>query len=430
MARNEQQAHWPRAILHVDMDAFFASVEQLDNPDLHGKPVIVGGSLDGRGVVAAASYEARAFGVHSAMPTARAYRLCPRGVFLPGRMERYGEVSKVIHAIFARFTPLVRPLSVDEAFLDVTGCQRLFGPPAAIGRRLKETIRAETGLTASVGAAPTLFVAKVASDLEKPDGLVLIREEEVLDRLAPLPIRRIWGVGPKLAERLERLGVHTVEQLRAWPLDALVAKYGEMGGQLWRLARGIDPREIHDQGREPEKSISNETTFAKDILDRAQLERILLRLADKVASRAREAGYRGRVVQLKLRYDDFGTVTRRVSLPTPTHLAREIHAAALRLLRERTEAGRRPARLIGVGIAHLVTAGPTQGGLFSATDTSIDEAELQRTEALERATDEIRARLGRSAIGRASLLLQPDPRKPGPPLHQNAPRSDPRTDSP
>lgn len=391
---------WPRAILHVDMDAFYASVEQHDDPSLRGKPVIVGGSAEGRGVVSAASYEARAFGVHSAMPTARARRLCPGGVFLPVRMERYQEVSAEVHAVFAHFTPAIQPVSVDEAFLDITGCQRLFGRPPDIARALKDRVRDETGLTASVGVAPTRFVAKVASDLEKPDGLVVIPQDDVLGRLAPLGIERIWGVGHVGQERLHRLGIHTIADLRAWPEATLREHFGSGGADLYRLARGQDATPVVT--REPEKSVSNENTFAHDIEELAQLLRALRQLSDKVGRRLRKKDLSGRVVQLKVRYDDFSTVTRRVTLPAPTCLGAEIFAAASDLLRSRTEAGTRPVRLIGVGVSHFRNADNQQGQLFGA----LGEDEPDRMERLERAADRIRDKLGDHSIGRGSNLSE------------------------
>ncbi len=412
--------HWPRAILHVDMDAFFASVEELDNPALRGKPLLVGGSPKTRGVVAAASYAARAFGCHSAMSMARALRLCPHAIVLPGRMERYAEISLHIRDIFETFTPLVAPVSVDEAFLDVTGSQRLFGTPREIGLGVKDRIRAETGLTASVGIAPTRFVAKIASDLEKPDGLVLIPEAEVLDRLAPLPVRRIWGVGGKTAGKLGRLGIETIGDLRRWPREELARAFGTHGAALYDLARGVDTSEVAP--REREKSVSNEVTFARDITTRAEVESALLALADKVAGRLRRKGMRGRVVQIKVRYDDFSTITRRLTLEEPHDTARTLYREGVRLLRERTDAGTRPVRLVGIGYGNLSPAEAGQGELFATSA----EGEEEQAERLERTTDAIRAKLGNGSVGRASLLGKLDRR--------NRPKrrpdgSDPRTDA-
>ncbi|MDR0363342.1 MAG: DNA polymerase IV, partial [Planctomycetota bacterium] len=390
---------WKRAILHVDMDAFYASVEQLDNPEYRGKPVLVGGAADSRGVVSAASYEARPYGARSAMPMAKAIRLCPHAIIVtPPRMNRYREISDIIFAIFGRVTPLVQPVSLDEAFLDVTGCQRLHGDPVTIARRIRLSIKRETGLTASVGVASCRFVAKIASDLNKPDGLAVIPENEMLERLAPLSVSRIWGVGPVTGGKLERLGVKTIGQLREWPEDALVNALGQAGADLFRLARGIDDSSVRPD--EEEKSISHETTFAKDIVDRDELETVLLGLAEKVACRLRRHALSGRVVLLKLRYDDFTMVTRRKTLHSPTCLAVTVSKVGVELLRERTEAGTRPVRLLGVGVSGFADKGG-QGGLFR------NEAEDDpRVERLERTADRIREKLGKAAIQRASLKFR------------------------
>lgn len=380
------------------MDAFFASVEQLDNPALRGKPVIVGGSAESRGVVCAASYEARAFGVHSAMSSARAKRCCPAGIFLPVRMARYQEISAAIHEIFTSFTPDVEPVSVDEAFLDITGCQRLFGTPEGIAAKLKAKIRHETELTVSVGVAPNRFIAKIASDLEKPDGLVVIRSDQISARLAPLPVRKIWGVGRVTGSRLEALGIHTIGDLRAWPEETLVQNLGSSGSHLYQLARGNDSSPVVEGDRE--KSISNETTFANDIMNVRTLQMHLLRLADKVAARTRAAGVAGRVVQLKIRYDDFSTVTRRQTLLCPTCVTGDLYRVAAELLIHRTDAGNRPVRLLGVGLTGL--ADDFQATLFSASGTNSSK----QAEALENATDRIRKKLGDDAIGRGSVVLE------------------------
>ena len=390
---------WRRAILHVDMDAFYASVEQLDNPELRGKPLIVGGSPRSRGVVSAASYEVRPYGVRSAMPTAKALRLCPHALLVRPRMERYAEVSEVIFEIFSRVTPLVQAISLDEAFLDVTGCQRLHGDPVTIARRIRASIRKETGLTASVGVACCRFMAKIASDLDKPDGLTVIPEEEMLDRLAPMPVSKIWGVGPVTNRRLAKLGITTIGQLREWPVEALEAELGQSGVDLHRLAHGHDDSEVLSE--EEEKSISHECTFSIDITDREELETVMREHADKVAARLRRAALSGRVVFLKLRYGDFTTVTRRKTLPGPTSLAESIFTEARELLRGRTEAGRRPVRLIGVGMAGLAEAEERQGNLFARESKT--NAKLER---LERTADDIRAKLGKEAIQRASLKFR------------------------
>ncbi len=377
------------------MDAFFASVEVQDAPALRGKPVIVAGRAEERGVVSAASYEARVYGVHSAMPTARAKRLCPQGVFLRPRGERYAEVSRAVREVLHRFTPLVEPVSVDEAFLDVTGSQRLFGPPARIARSVKRAVREATGLVASVGAAPSKFVAKLASDLDKPDGLVVIPPDQVAARLGPLPVSRLWGVGGHTLEALAAVGIRTIADLRAWPREALARRFGQAGEHLHALACGQDPRAV-TLDRET-KSVSHETTFARDVCDVDALVPVVTELADRVAGRLRAAGLAGGVVFVKLRYQDFQTVTRRRKVSPPTDLGREITRAALDLLHRRTEAGARPVRLVGVGVMDLECGGGEQRSLFA-------DGARAREEVLEGLADRIRARYGRGAMVRGSTL--------------------------
>ncbi|MCD8139850.1 MAG: DNA polymerase IV [Planctomycetaceae bacterium] len=389
---------WPRAILHVDMDAFYASVEQRDNPELRGKPIIVGGSPRSRGVVAAASYEVRPYGVRSAMPTSKALRLCPHAIIVKPRIHHYAAVSAQIFAIFAKVTPLVQSISLDEAFLDVTGCQRLHGDPVTIAKRIRASIKAETGLTGSVGVATCRFMAKIASDMDKPDGLTVIPADEMLDRLAPLPVSRIWGVGPVTNRRLAAMGISTIGELRQWPVEALVQELGKAGRDLYELANGRDDSPAVSE--EEEKSISHENTFAVDISGLATLETTLRDQADRVSTRLRRAGLRGKVVFLKLRYDDFSTVTRRKTLDGITDLSESIFRVARELLRGKTDAGRRPVRLIGVGMAGLTESG-TQMSLFK--EESVDTDKLSR---LERVTDGIRAKLGKEAIQRASIRFQ------------------------
>lgn len=393
-----------RAILHVDMDAFYASVEQHDNPALRGKPVIVGGRPEARGVVSAASYEARKFGVHSAMSSAMAKRLCPQGIFISGNYQRYAEISAQIQEVFTRYTPAVLPLSCDEAFLDITGSLALFGSPLTIARSIKDVIRAETGLTASVGLAGTLFVAKIASELDKPDGLTVIYDDEVLTRLAPLPVRAMWGVGKVAEKRLHKFGILTIGDLQGWPRQQLVENFGEFGEHMYNLCRGIDPRVIDPDATEPEKSISNEHTFDHDLTDPAELEHMLLFLADKVARRARKAGLSGRVVQIKVKYADFSQITRRISLPAPTSCAQEIFTISRKLLREKSECGRRAIRLLGVCLSGFGEVGEDQLTLFAPDCTQIS-GKMARA---ERAADVILDKLGRGAIGRGSLMLGQD----------------------
>ena len=392
-------ALWRRAILHVDMDAFYASVEQRDNPELRGKPIIVGGSPKSRGVVSAASYEIRPYGVRSAMPTSKALRLCPHAILIHPRMERYREVSDTIFAVFARITPLIQAVSLDEAFLDVTASQRLHGDPVAIAMKIRAAIKEETQLTASVGVAGSRMVAKIASDLDKPDGLTVIPDSERAARLDPLPVGKIWGVGPVTNRRLEKLGILTLGQLRQWPVESLRAEFGRTGEELHALANGHDESEVDPEGED--KSISHETTFAVDIADMNELETTLRWLSDKVSTRLRNHGMTGRTVFLKLRYSDFTTVTRRKTLPGFTSLSETIHSTARELMRERTQAGKRPVRLLGVGVSGFGGESETQGDLFASQKP--DNAKMER---LERAADAIRAKLGKNALQRASVKLQ------------------------
>ncbi len=384
----------PPAILHLDLDAFYASVEQRERPELRGRPVVVGG-LGNRGVVAAASYEARRFGIRSAMPTHEARRRCPGAEFVSPRMDVYASVSEQVMAILKEATPLVEPLSLDEAFLDVRGAQRLLGTGPEIAAALRARIRAELALTASVGVAGTKMLAKIASDLSKPDGLLVVEPGTELAFLHPLPVSRLWGVGPKTRAKLARLGVGTVGELAAVPEDTLVRALGDANGRhLHRLAHNDDDRPV-----EPEravKSIGHEETFAHDRSDRAGLARDVIRMSDLVAARLRASQKVARTVQLKLRYTDFSTITRAHTLPTPTDLAATIAAEANGLL-EAAEL-RDGIRLLGVTAMGLEEAGAVQEQLdFTAAETP------PGADALERTLDEVRARFGADAVGRAAF---------------------------
>ncbi len=386
-------------ILHVDMDAFYASIEQRDRPELRGLPVIVAGSPEQRGVVSAASYEARVFGVHSAMPTAQARRLCPHGVFLPGRMKHYARIGRQIREILLQFTPLVEPLSLDEAFLDIHGCERLFGDAVAIGRQIKERIKTETGLIASVGIAPNKFLAKLASDLSKPDGFLVVHPQEVQAFLAPLPISRLWGVGARGEKRLHALGLHTVGQLAVLPESVLLHHFGESGQHLWRLAQGLDSRTVTPD--RDARSISTETTFPLDLDEREILRTCLLDLVDQLGTRLRHEAMRARTVELKLRSADFKTRSRSLTLAEPTDVTEELWQAAVALFERHVQGDILPLRLLGVGATNLVREQLVQGDLF--------EGERREKQAkLDRTIDAIRARLGRDAIQRGSLLDSPD----------------------
>lgn len=345
-----------RAIIHVDMDAFYASVEQRDRPELRGRPVVVGGRPEGRGVVAAASYEARRFGVRSAMPCARAARLCPDAVFVRPDFSKYTAVSRTIRRMFLDVTDLVEPLSLDEAFLDVSERTE---PPERIARQLKRRIRDETKLTASAGVGPNKFIAKLASDLEKPDGLVVVPEGEMLSLIAELPVRRLWGVGPKTARRLEEAGLKTIADVRARG-EGMVQLFGRHGAALLELAHGRDDRPVVPD--RPPKSRGAERTFAQDLRRREDIEAVLRALAKEVADALARRRLEGRTVVLKVRYSNFQTVTRSRTRPHVFDEA-EITRLGLRLLDE-TEADRRPVRLLGVSVSGLQSRAGEQLSLF------------------------------------------------------------------
>lgn len=382
-------------ILHIDMDAFYASIEERDNPSLVGKPVIVGGTAEGRGVVAAANYEARKFGIHSAMASARAQRLCPHAVVIRPRMDYYAEVSRKIREIFEQFTPLIEPLSLDEAFLDATRCEPLFGPSDEIGRRIKKQIQADLQLIASVGVAPNKFVAKIASDLQKPDGFVVVEPARVQAFLDPLPVGRIWGIGKVTDQALDRLGIRTIGELRKQSLQSLNEMFGASGGHFWQLAHGIDDRLVVPD-REA-KSISHETTFAEDIHDVDVLRAWLVDLVEQVARRLRYQGLRGRTVDLKVRFADFTTISRSLSLNDPANSTQELLEAGLELINSRLPANHLPVRLLGFGVNQLDNSGTTQQHLF-------DQSERQRSRDLDTVTDRIAAKFGKRAIRRGAGL--------------------------
>jgi DNA polymerase-4 len=384
-----------KSVIHLDMDAFYPSVEVLDNPSLKGKPVIVGGTR-GRGVVSSASYEARKFGIHSAQPMATAIRLCPQGIFLPVRMGRYVEVSRSIFSIFYRFTPLVEPLSIDEAFLDVTASTRLFGTPAEIAMNIKESVVAETGLSVSAGVAPSKFVAKIASDMDKPDGLTVVPPEGVSEFLDPLPVNRMWGVGKRTQEALRRMNIHTFEDLRRTPVEALERRFGKHGLKMHQLSMGIDERDVVPEHEA--KSIGHEETYLKDIPDVETARRELLSLAVEVARRMRREGVVGRGLTLKVKYNDFVLVTRSVTLSGPTDDGPEIYSEACRLL-ERTAVGKRPVRLLGISLSHLSPAiCEGQLPLFREGGKS------QRRKELNRALDSLYEKFGRGSVRPGTLM--------------------------
>ena len=384
-----------RTILHCDLDAFYASVEQRDHPEYRGKPVIVGGGPTERGVVSAASYEARTFGVHSAMPLREAGKRCPQGIFVPGNFEAYEVASDAVMALFAERTPLVEPISLDEAFLDVTGTAHLFGGPEACARDLKRAVREQVGLVLSVGMASNKLCAKVASDLRKPDGFVIVPHGGEAAFLAPLPLSRLWGVGPKTRAVLEDLGMRTIGDLANADPALLEARLGEHGSTIALRAKGIDPdREVVADPGDP-KSIGHAHTFDRNTLDRAQIESTLLRLAEGVGRRLRKHELRGRTVELQLRVAPFETRTRQRTLREPTSDDLAIFEAARALLRDALAADRdagrvSPVRLVGVTMSGLV--GGQQLDLFTGA----------RMSRLNAALDAVRARFGDSALDRAS----------------------------
>ena len=384
-----------RTIIHADLDAYYASVEVLDNPSLRGLPVIVGGRPDDRGVVSAASYEARLFGIHSAMPLRTAARLCPQGVFLPGRFERYAEVSLQVMRIFDTFTPLVEPISLDEAFLDVSGAPA--GEGRTIGQAIKDRIQTDVGLVVSVGVATNKLVAKVASDLRKPDALVVVEPGDEAAFLAPLPVSRLWGVGPRVRQALADYGVTTIGQLAAVPAATLRRRFGRHGVDLGQRARGIDPSPVVP-GHAP-KSIGHEHTFNADVTERTGLDGTLLWLSESVAGRLRRHKMAAGGVQLKLRYEGFETLTRQATLPHPTTDAQVLLEVTHRLL-DRTLQPGRAVRLIGITAISLVDA--QQLTLFG---------DGQRVQRLAEATDAVREKFGDRAIIRARLLREAPERR-------------------
>ena len=382
-----------RTILHLDMDAFFASVEQRDHPELRGKPVLVG--HDGpRGVVAAASYEARPFGCHSAQPMITAKRLCPKALIVPVNHDHYSAVSRQIFAILDDFSPLIEPLSIDEAFLDLTGSERLLGTAEDAARNMKSRIKTEIGLTASVGVATNKFLAKLASDLHKPDGLVVIRPEDIDTLLPPMPVTKIWGIGPAMESRLKRLGISTIGDLRRFPLDTLRQQIGDEAEHFVQLAHGHDERPVLPD--QQAKSIGQEQTFETNIGNPDEIRRVLMEQVDHVVCRLRKHHLQGRTITLKIRFGDFQTVTRSRSLSVATDSTAEIEQVALSIWDGWAKESFQPVRLIGVTASQL-SSGETQLGLFA-------DPELERQKRVDAATDQIRQRFGKDSIKRGGSL--------------------------
>lgn len=385
---------WGRVIAHVDMDAFYASIEIRDDPSLEGKPVVVGGEAGSRGVVSAASYAAREYGVHSAMPMAEALRKCPHLIRLPGDMRKYQSVSRQIMEVLSHYSPTVEPLSLDEAFLDLSGMSKALGTPEEIAVRIQEEIWDVTHLTASVGVAPVKFVAKIASDFVKPRGRTIVRPGEVEAFLHPLPLSRLWGVGPRTLAVLEGLGLATVGDLTRWGEKRLAQKLGQHGEHLYRLAMGDDSRSVVSDW--DAKSYSHEETFALDQGDVERLEGVLLDQALRVARRLRKDGVAGRIVQLKLRFPPFVTLTRRVTIDEPTNDPDRIFEAVRTLFRAVWDGS--PVRLLGVGVSGVRGEGEGSLDLFDR------EEERVRRRRLADVVDQIESKFGRGKVTRAGTL--------------------------
>ncbi len=426
-----------RCILHIDMDAFFAAVEVLDHPEYRGKPLVVGAdpkSGKGRGVVSTASYEARVYGIHSAMPISQAYRRCPHAIYLPGRPERYGEISRRVMNILRDFSPVLQQVSIDEAFLDITQTARPLGGPLAVAQKIKHRIRNEIGLTASIGMASNKFIAKVASDLQKPDGLTICEAGKEKEFLAPLPVSKLWGVGKKTEARLAQMGFHAIGEIAAASPDFLTKKFGKWGSLLWQLANGIDERPVDEWG--PQKSISHEHTFEVDQDDVALLEHTLWSLADELSREMRDANFKGRTLTFKIRLEGFITNTRRRSLREHTNDATIIRDVAIELFRQFERDGKK-VRLLGVGMSNLDndvarsaneaphTADQAQLDLFEEPEPhhSGREASVpRRSEKVSALIDTLRNKFGEGSATRGSLIERPtEPRRLG--KEQLAPRS-------
>lgn len=367
-----------RTSMHVDMDAFYAGVEQHDNPALRGRPVVVGALPGHRGVVSACSYEAREFGVHSAMPISTAARCCPHATFLPVRMQRYSEVSQQIMELLDSFSPTVRQLSIDEAFLDITGTQRLFGDPIELGRTVKARVRDATGLTISVGIAPSRYLAKIASDWDKPDGLFQIHPGEESAFVLGLELKQLWGVGAKMLEQLTALGIHTVAELQRFTREELGQLIGDgAAGYLYSVCRGVDPG-IYGE-RSHNRSVTGERTFEHDVVSATILNRALLEVAHSCMFRMLDAGCSSRTVTAKLRLEDFRTFTMRRTRPHPVGSAEELYRTAQQLVGEKWD-GTTPVRLVGCGLGNVGADENRQGELFNADDERrhrVEEAVLK-----------------------------------------------------
>ena len=395
-----------RRILHLDMDAFFAAVEQLDFPQYRGKPVIVGADPKGgagRGVVATASYEARKYGVHSALPISLAYQRCPHAVYLRGRYERYSEISRQLIATLNEFTPVIEKISIDEAFLDITKSLALFGSAEKIGHQIKKRIYDDLGLVASIGIAPNKFLAKVASDLEKPDGFVVVKEGEEKEFLKSLPISRLWGVGQKTEAALKQMDIETIGQIAHMPEQDLSRRFGKWGSALWRLANGIDPRSVKPW--ETQKSISQETTFDEDTGDEEAIHKTLLGLAESLSRLMRKSKLKGRTVTLKIRLEDFSTFTRSKTLSDFVDSTQILKGVAIGLYKKFNKKNMK-VRLLGIGVSQLNSVSGEQLGLF--------EQEAPLDAKMTKLLDSLQDKYGEGAVKRASLLDKTKPQFKGP----------------
>jgi nucleotidyltransferase/DNA polymerase involved in DNA repair len=386
-----------RFIVHVDMDAFFAAIEQRDRPSLLGKPVVVGADPKGgkgRGVVSTCSYEARKFGIASAMPISQAYKKCPKAIFLPVDMDKYAEVSDQIHTLLYDFTPDIEPISIDEAFLDITGSCHLFGGALKTCKAIKQRLKKETSLTCSIGLAPTKMAAKIASDLKKPDGLVEVTQGSLLDFLWPLEVTKIWGLGKKTQKVLNDIGIKTIGDLAKHSKEELIDIFGKNGQYFWELSQGIDEREVETE--EEEKSISNETTFATDTKDEQKIKATLLLLSEKVSARLRFAEFKGKTITLKIRLEDFSTFTRAHTLVESTNYVDVIYAQILSLFDKFKRKGKK-VRLVGVKVSGLTLVG--------IRESIFEDKDDDKREKIHSAVEKIRRKLGTGAITRASSKL-------------------------
>ncbi|KAA3616233.1 MAG: DNA polymerase IV [Calditrichaeota bacterium] len=389
-----------RVIMHLDMDAFFAAVEQLDNPEYRGKPVVVGADPKGgrgRGVVSTCSYEARKFGIHSALPISQAYRLCPHAIFVRGRMQRYADLSHQIMHILKNYSPVIEQISIDEAFIDITGSLKLFGSALEVARKVKNDIFQQTGLRASVGLAPNKFIAKIASDLEKPDGLTVCEKNNEKAFLAPLAIRKLWGVGARTEERLQKMGIQTIGDIAACDVKTMTKKLGVWGFGLWKLANGIDNRTVGSGHRR--KSISEERTFYEDVADYAAVEKTLFKIADDLSRTMRRKGLKGRTITLKLRLEGFETFTRSKTITDFVYDVDSLRAVAIDLFRK-FPMKERKVRLVGIAVSQLNTLGGEQLPLFDDSPANNEE--------LEKLLDELKQRFGEDVVTRGVFLKKKD----------------------